>query len=71
MVHEYRDSDAFLEELGTSYANGFDDVVRQAKIAYPNLDFSQLNIDTQAQATTQPIAFESTEDLFAEPSPAC
>ena len=71
MVHEYRDSDAFLEELGTSYADGFDDVVRQAKIAYPNLDFSQLNIDTQAQATIQPIAFESTEDLFAEPSPAC
>ena len=50
-VREYCDSDAFLEELGTSYANGFDDAVRQAKKAYPDLDFSQLNIDTQAQAT--------------------
>ena len=44
----------------------FDDAVRQAKKAYPNLDFSQLNIDTQAQATAQPIASKSTEDLFAD-----
>ena len=50
-IHEYRDFDAFLEELGTSYANGFDDAVRQAKKAYPDLDFSQLNIDSQAQGT--------------------
>ena len=27
-VHEYRDSDAFLEELETSYADGFNDAVR-------------------------------------------
>ena len=47
-IHEYRDSDALLEELRTFYANGFDDTVRQAKKAYPNLDFSQLNIDDQA-----------------------
>ena len=66
VVHEYRDSDAFLEELGTSYADGFDDTVRQAKKAYPDLDFSQLNIDTQAQATAQPVTSESTEDLFAD-----
>ena len=26
-VHEYRDSDALLEELGTSYADDFDDAV--------------------------------------------
>ena len=50
-IHEYRDFDALLEELGTSYANGFDDAVRQAKKAYPDLDFSQLNIDPQAQGT--------------------
>ena len=51
-VHKYRDSDAFLDKLGTSYADGFYDIVRQAKKAYLDLDFSQLNIDTQAQATT-------------------
>ena len=67
-IHEYRDSDALLEELRTSYANGFDDTVHQAKKAYPDLDFSQLNIDAQvqAQATAQPVAFESTKDLFAD-----
>ena len=50
-VCEYRDFDAFLEELGTSYADSFDDAVRQAKKTYPDLDFSKLNIDIQAQAT--------------------
>ena len=39
-VHEYHDFNALLEELGTSYADKFDDAVRQAKKAYPNLDFS-------------------------------
>ena len=65
-VHKYRDSDAFLDKLGTSYADGFYDIVRQAKKAYLDLDFSQLNIDTQAQATAQTVASESTEDLFAD-----
>ena len=63
-VREYRDSDALLEKLGTSYADGFDDAVRQAKKTYPDLDFSQLNINTQAQATAQPVTSESTKDLF-------
>ena len=66
VVREYRDSDAFLEELGTSYVDTFDDAVRLAKKNYPDLDFSQLNIDTQAQATAQPVASESTEDLFID-----
>ena len=65
-VHEYCDSNALLEELRTSYADGFDDTVRQAKKTYPDLDFFQLNIDTQAQAIAQPITSESTEDLFAD-----
>jgi len=65
-IREYRDSDALLEELGTSYADSFDDAIRQAKKAYPDLDFSQLNIDTQPQAIAQPVASESTEDLFAD-----
>ena len=66
MIHEYCNSNALLKELGISYADGFDDAVRQAKKAYPNLDFSQLNIDAQAEATAQPVAFESTEDLFTD-----
>ena len=66
VIREYRNSDTFQEELGTSYANGFDDAICQAKRAYPNLDFSQLSIDTQSQATVQPVASKSMEDLFAD-----
>ena len=65
-IREYRDSNALLQELRTSYADGFDDAICQAKKAYPDLDFSHLNIDTQAQATAQPVAFVSTDDLFAD-----
>ena len=50
-IREYRDSNALLEELRTSYADGFDDTLYQAKKAYLDLDFSQLNIDAQVQAT--------------------
>ena len=63
---DYRDSDAFLEELGISYADGFDDTLRQAKKAYPDLDFSQFNIDAQAQATAQLVASKSMKDLFVD-----
>ena len=65
-ICEYRNSDALLEDFGTSYTDGFDDAIRQAKRAYPDLDFSQLSIDTQPQATVQPIAFKSMKDLFAD-----
>ena len=65
MVREHRDSDALLEELGTSYANGFDDALRQFKKAYPDLDYSMFNIDAKKQATVQPVTIESTDDLFA------
>ena len=51
-IREYHNFNALLEELGTSYVDSFDDTIRQAKKAYPDLDFSQLNIDTQALATT-------------------
>ena len=44
-VQEYRDSDAFLIELGTSYNDGFDDALRQAKALYPKLDFFAVNIN--------------------------
>ena len=41
VIHEYRDIDAFLEELGTSYADSFDNAVRQAKLI-PTLIFLNL-----------------------------
>ena len=50
-VREYRDSNALIAELTGSYTDEFDDAVRQAKKAYPGLDFSRLNIDDQNQTT--------------------
>ena len=44
-VQEYRDSDALLTELGTSYNDGFDDALRQVKALYPKFDFSAVNIN--------------------------
>ena len=66
VIHEYCDFNALLEELRTSYTDSFDDVVRQAKKAYPVLDFSMLNIDDQAQATAQPVSSDSMEGLFTD-----
>ena len=40
VIREYCDFNALQEELRTSYTDSFDDVVRQAKKVYPNLDFS-------------------------------
>ena len=44
-VQEYRGSDALLTELGSSYIDGFDDALRQAKALYPKFDFSAVNIN--------------------------
>ena len=37
-IHEYRDSDPLLAELGSSFAKGFDDCLRQVKTSFPDLD---------------------------------
>ena len=66
VVCEYWDSDAFLSELGQSFAEGFDDALCQVKSSYLDLDVSHVSIETQAQSTAQPVLSESTEDLFAD-----
>ena len=65
-IREYRDSDALLLELGESFAESFDDVLRQVKSSYPDLDVYHVSIERQAQSTAQPVLSESTEDLFAK-----
>ena len=64
-VREYRDSDALLAELGGTFAEGFNDALRQVKTSFPDLDLSYVNINTQGQTSIQPIHFESTNELFA------
>ena len=66
VVHEYRDFDALLSELGESFAEGFDDALHQVKSSYPDLDVSHVSIEIQAQSTAQSVLSESMEDLFTE-----
>ena len=68
-VQEYRDSDALLTELGTSYNDGFDDALRQAKALYPKFDFSAVNINIAEGMSVQPDASDDTAELFAEERP--
>ena len=68
-VQEYRDSDALLTELETSYTDGFDDALRQAKALYPKFDFSAVNINVAEGMSVQPDASNDTADLFAEERP--
>ena len=68
-VQEYRDSDALLTELGTSYNDGFDNALRQAKALYPKFDFSAVNINIVEGMSVQPDASDDTAELFAEERP--
>ena len=42
VIHEYRNSNALLAKLGGSFAEGFDDCLRQVKASYPDLALSTL-----------------------------
>ena len=68
-IREYHDSNALLAELGGSFAEGFDDCLRQVKASHPDLDLSNINIDAPAQTSVQPVHFESTDELFADDVP--
>ena len=68
-VQEYRDSDALLTELGSSYTDGFEDALRQAKALYPKFDFSAVDINVAEGMSVQPDASNDTADLFAEERP--
>ena len=68
-VQEYRDSDALLTELGSSYTDGFEDALRQAKALYPKFDFSAVDINVAEDMSVQPDASDDTADLFAEEKP--
>ena len=68
-VQEYRDSDTLLTELRTSYNDGFDDALRQAKALYPKFDFSAVSINIAEGMSVQPDASDDTAELFAEERP--
>ena len=68
-VQEYCDSDALLTKLETSYTDGFEDALRQAKALYPKFDFSAVDINVAEGMSVQPDASDDTADLFAEERP--
>ena len=68
-ICEYCDSNALLAELRGSFAEGFDDSLRQVKASYPDLDVSHVNIDAQAQTSVQLVHSECTDKLFVDDAP--
>ena len=68
-VLEYRDSDAFIVELGVSYNDGFDDALCQVKALYPKLDFSSVNISVPKPTFVHPEQSDDTNELFGEEVP--
>ena len=68
-VQEYRDSDAFLSELGVSYNDRFDDALRQSKALYPKLDFSSVNITVAEATSVHPDLSDDTNELFTKEVP--
>ena len=65
-VREYRDSDALLGELGSSFLQGFDDALRQVQKAYPKLDVSMITVNDQDQTSALPVTSENIDDIFGE-----
>ena len=53
-ILKYRDSDAFLSELGVLYNDDFDDALRQAKALYSKLDFLSVNITVSEAMSVHP-----------------
>ena len=69
-ILEYRDSDAFLSELGVSYNDGFDDALCQVKALYLELDLSSVNISVLEPTSVHPDQLEDTNELFGEDVPS-
>ena len=58
-----------MTELGTSYTDGFEDALCQAKALYPKFDFSAVDSNVADGMSDQPDASDDTADLFAEERP--
>ena len=54
-VLEYRDSDAFISELGVLYNDGFDDALHQVKALYLKLNVSSVNVSVPEQTSVHPV----------------
>ena len=66
VIREYRNSDALLSELGSSFLEGFEDALRQVWKAHPGLNLSSVKLEELVQVSVVPVASEKSDDLFAE-----
>lgn len=65
-IKEYRDSNALLSELGTSFADGFDDCLCQVKASFLDLDLSHITIDPESQTPACLVDTEGTDEHFGD-----
>ena len=65
-IKEYHDFDALLAKLGGSFADGFDDCLRQVRASFPDLDLSHITIDVEGQTLAYPVESEGTDELFVD-----
>ena len=67
---EFHNSNGFLYELSNCYADSFNECLRYVKALFPNLDISQISIDTVAQTPAKSVKPEGIDELFeANPTP--
>lgn len=65
-VQEYRDSEALLKELGSSFADGFDDCLRQVKSSFLDLGLDHIDINAGGQTPTHAVESEGTAEIFGD-----
>ena len=68
-VREYRDSDALLLELGSSFLEGFNDALCQVREAHPDLDLSSLKLKIQPQPPLCPLPWRTLRSFLLEAHP--
>lgn len=63
---KYCDSGTLLAKLGGSFADNFNDCLRQVKASFPDLDLSHVTINAKGQTPTRPTDSIGTDELFGD-----
>lgn len=54
--------------MGTSFANNFNNYLRQVKASFLDLNLSHITIDPEGQTPTHPVDTKGTNELFGDNS---
>lgn len=63
---EFRNSNAFIYELGGCFADGFNDYLHQVKASFSDQDLSSISIDLRQVQIHWSVDPEGTDELFAK-----